>query len=79
MNLGDLSNSEYGLIDCHAQILGLKNSEDEDNLSEIEPGKDIEEKSQISHFPNIECFATNYRSQARFYCNRKTVAMIIKF
>ena len=44
MNLGDLGNSEYGLIDCHAQILGLKNSEDEDNLSEIEPGKDIEEK-----------------------------------
>jgi len=44
VNLGDLGNSEYGLIDCHAQILGLKNSEDEDNLSEIEPGKDIEEK-----------------------------------
>ena len=44
MNLGDGGNSEYGLIDCHAQILGLQNSEDEDNLGEIDPGKNIEEK-----------------------------------
>ena len=38
MNLGYLGNSEYGLIDCHAQILGLKKSEDDDYLGEIDSG-----------------------------------------
>ena len=51
MNLGDLGNSEYGLIDCHAQILGLKNSEYEDNLGEIDSGKDIEEKKSDFSLP----------------------------
>ena len=41
MNLGDGGNSEYGLIDCHAQILGLKKSEDDDNLGEIDSGKQL--------------------------------------
>ena len=41
--------------------------------------KILRKKNQISHCPNTEYFATNYPSQARFYCSRKTAAMIMKF
>ena len=51
MNLGDGGNSEYGLIDCHAQILGLKKSEDDDNLGEIDSGKQIEGKKPDFSLP----------------------------
>ena len=51
MNSGDFGNAEPGLFDCHAQIIDLKNPEDQVNLDEINLDKDIEEKKSDFSLP----------------------------
>ena len=51
MNSGDFGNAEYGLFDCHAQIIDLTNFGDQVNLDEINLDKDIEEKKSDFSLP----------------------------